>query len=283
MVHFTCEKLSPSVTRIFAPAEEQMYLVTGAERAALIDTGAGVGDLRAYVHTLTELPLIVLLTHNHFDHALGAAQFETVYMSRADVDEFDAEGLATGRVAYLSEKPVFPQIEASDYIPVDDPKRFRILSDGDVFDLGGVHIEARICGGHTPGSMTFLLTEERTLITSDAVSHFSLMQGSHALGMCSYEKNLIALDEATKGRYDRIYCSHDAVIPPVDLLRRVIEVCEEIKAGTDDRVPFGFLDETGMIAKATCSVVDGPFGSSEHMRADGGFGNMVYDPARIWE
>ena len=44
------------------------FLVEGEERAALIDTGTGVGNLYGVVRELTEKPLVILITHGHFDH-----------------------------------------------------------------------------------------------------------------------------------------------------------------------------------------------------------------------
>ena len=49
MVKFHSEKISEHITRIYGLTEEQMYLVTGSEKAALIDTGSGAGSLRGYV------------------------------------------------------------------------------------------------------------------------------------------------------------------------------------------------------------------------------------------
>ncbi len=47
MVKFHSEKISEHITRIYGLTEEQMYLVTGSQKAALIDTGSGAGSLRA--------------------------------------------------------------------------------------------------------------------------------------------------------------------------------------------------------------------------------------------
>ena len=102
MVTFHSEKISAKITRIYAPGGEQMYLIEGTEKAALIDSGSGVGDLRAFVKTLTDRPLMVLLTHNHIDHAMGTAQFETVYISTVDKNHFDLDDADRDRRKYLS-------------------------------------------------------------------------------------------------------------------------------------------------------------------------------------
>ena len=78
---FKTEKVTDRITRIFAFNTELMYLVEGSERAVLIDTGSGFGSLKACVDGLTDKPLTVLCTHGHVDHALGAAEFEEVYIS----------------------------------------------------------------------------------------------------------------------------------------------------------------------------------------------------------
>ena len=55
--------------------ETHSYLLLGRERALLIDTGLGVGNLRREVESLTDLPVSVALTHVHWDHIGGCAQF----------------------------------------------------------------------------------------------------------------------------------------------------------------------------------------------------------------
>ena len=49
MVQFHAEKISEHATRIYGLAGEQMYLVEGTQRAALVDTGSGAGRDRKSV------------------------------------------------------------------------------------------------------------------------------------------------------------------------------------------------------------------------------------------
>ena len=57
-----------------------MYLITGPEKALLIDTSFGIGDLRGLVDEITGgMPTIVVNTHASVDHSYGNFQFEKVY------------------------------------------------------------------------------------------------------------------------------------------------------------------------------------------------------------
>ena len=85
MEFYEAVKVNESLTMIKSRTGELLYLAEGTERAVLIDTCVGVGRLKDFVSTLTERPLKVLLTHGHVDHAMGAPEFEEVYMNLSDV------------------------------------------------------------------------------------------------------------------------------------------------------------------------------------------------------
>ncbi|HEV8193631.1 MAG TPA: MBL fold metallo-hydrolase, partial [Ktedonobacterales bacterium] len=52
-----------------------LYLVVGRDRSALIDTGMGLGDIREACTALTDLPLVNLCSHSHWDHICGSYLF----------------------------------------------------------------------------------------------------------------------------------------------------------------------------------------------------------------
>lgn len=275
MVRFHSEKLTEHVTRIYGLAGEQMYLAEGTQKAALIDTGSGAGSLRQYVESLTDKPVIVLLTHGHVDHAMGAPEFDTVYMSRKDDYIYEQHCDLEVRKGFLSQSPDFAEIVEEDYIPVSSPDLFHDVEEGDVFDLGGLSIEVYACPGHTLGSLCMLLREERTLLTGDACNTFTFLFDAYSTGISTYEKNLTELKEKTAGKFDRVYLSHGPGRDyPAELLDEVLEVCEDIKSGNVDDVPFEFRGREAFIAKAT---------ERDNGRADGKLGNIVYDKARIEE
>ena len=55
-----------------------IFVIVGEERALVLDTGTGIGDLRRVIENrITAKPYDVVLTHNHVDHAGGAGFFDS--------------------------------------------------------------------------------------------------------------------------------------------------------------------------------------------------------------
>ena len=265
---FKTEKVTGRITRIYAFATELMYLVEGTEKAALIDTGSGIGSLKACVEQLTDKPVIVLVTHGHVDHAMGAAEFENVYMSHEDDYIYEKHGTDAFRRSCFS--TVTPPFEAGeeDLIPTMKLSEIKNLTEGDRFDLGGISVEIYACLGHTRGSVVMLIPEERLLITGDACNLFTFVYDDYSTTITEYEESLKALLEKVSGKYDNVLLSHGDGNGYPELIEDVIQICEDIKAGRTDDVPFEFAGTTGLVAK----TVD-PSGGKR--------GNIVYSKDRV--
>lgn len=265
---FKTERVTGRITRIYAFATELMYLVEGTEKAALIDTGSGIGSLKACVEQLTDKPVIVLVTHGHVDHAMGAAEFENVYMSHEDDYIYEKHGTDAFRRSCFS--TVTPPFEAGeeDLIPTMKLSEIKNLTEGDRFDLGGISVEIYACPGHTRGSVVMLIPEERLLITGDACNLFTFVYDDYSTIITEYEESLKALLEKVSGKYDNVLLSHGDGNGYPELIEDVIRVCEDIKAGRTDDIPFEFLGTTGLVAK---TVV--PSGRKR--------GNIVYSKDRV--
>lgn len=160
-------------------------LVIGDREAAVIDSGLGAVDgLRRFVETLTDKPLICLVTHGHPDHAGGAILFDKSYMSRLDDPEL-AWGLTRerrlGDLKDFSRNDAAVEAYAAGHCVDCTGYTYEELTDGQIFDLGGVKLEALAMPGHTKGSYIFVNHEEEYIFTGDAVSE--------TLMVTSYERS----------------------------------------------------------------------------------------------
>lgn len=100
----------------FMNGTEYMYLLEGDERALLVDTGYGAGNLRAFVETLTDKPIVVANTHFHPDHAAGNGEFEQAYVSdgwRLDAPSVEGSGAVPFDLSKLPH-PDYEKIEVGD-------------------------------------------------------------------------------------------------------------------------------------------------------------------------
>ena len=77
--------IAEGVWQLTDPFENRAYVVTGRERALLVDAMAGFGDVVAQASELAGgLPVTVALTHRHCDHVGGSFGAGEVLMSAAD-------------------------------------------------------------------------------------------------------------------------------------------------------------------------------------------------------
>ncbi len=277
---YQVEPLFPGLTRIWDVARTAMYLVEGKDKAVLIDTGVGVGDLKGLVDSLTDKPVTVLLTHGHVDHALGAIGFDDVRMSPLDSEIYQMHSMFEVRKDYVISSAMYggdsarvASISDSDYLQPRAAEDFAPLAPGDRFDLGGVSVEVLRGQGHTPGALTMLIPEWRILLLGDACNSFTFLFDQWASPVPAYRKMLLQLKSETDGKYDRVILSHGNGEASVEMIDSVIEVCDEILVGTADDLPFENPLGSGLIAKAM---------DFEHFcRVDGGVGNVVYDPKKL--
>jgi hydroxyacylglutathione hydrolase len=272
MNFFESYKVDEGVTCIKGLTGELMFLVEGNERAALIDTGLGVGNIKEYVDSLTSLPYIVLHSHGHLDHVGGAFLYNSIYISPKDIPILRSGSGIEPRKNYLESILVEHSVSTDDYIPVGQVECVPIR-DGDLFDLGGFIIEAIAAPGHTDGSLCFLFKERRILFTGDACNGFTFLFLEGCLSIEDYQKTVQALLERAD-EYDRILVSHVYPEAPKSMIQEVYDCCTDIMGSNADDIPFNFMGRgTAYIAKKP-----DPKGGRE----DGKFGNIVYSKENIF-
>ncbi|MCD8249605.1 MAG: MBL fold metallo-hydrolase [Lachnospiraceae bacterium] len=264
-IFFTSEKLTERVTRIYDILGVALYLVEGEDRACVIDTGHGLGNLREYVETLTKKPVFVLLTHGHVDHANGAALWEETYMNLKDLEVYREHSSFAMRRAHYLEHEETKAIPAEEYMPVRT-KEFLPLEDKQTFDLGGVTLQAIAAPGHTPGMMMILIREERMILFGDGCGLEVLLCFESSSPVSAYLETLLYV-KTYEGEYDRILRNHGSCESPKELLNNVIECCTDILAGKDEAQKTSFRD----IPVLSARPVD-----ERNRRLDGRQGNILY-------
>lgn len=274
MEFFQKKKLSEHVTCVTDITGVHSYLIEGTKKAALIDTGTGTGNMKVYVESLTSLPITVILTHGHCDHAGGDALFDEVWLNEADYKLVKRHTSMEMKVDYVrfTAGDLAKELAETDFMP-QRIKGYLPLKDGQIFDLGEITLEIIAVCGHTRGMCCVLIKEERSIIFGDACNPAVFMWDEEAATIPAYRERLLHLKEK-EDCYDIVYLSHgQEPIISKELLESVITVCDDILLGKADNQPFDFMGEEGIcIAKAT-----GP----DMMRVDGGLGNIVYRPEKL--
>lgn len=154
----------------------EVFVIEGEERALVIDTGTGIGDLRKLIETkITDKPYDVVVSHNHPDHLGGAGWFEQIYIHENDfiMEEITASADPNWRKAFAAmiqkrENKYYEYDLERDICEWPKTPEFVPISDGHVFDLGDRKVTAYLCQGHTPGEMVFLDDLTATLLCGDA-------------------------------------------------------------------------------------------------------------------
>ena len=136
-------------------AAQFVYLLIGDEKAALIDSFYGRGDLRQLVETITDKPVMVINTHGHFDHTGGNSFWPEAYMSEFATTE--AKRAFGPELEALMKSHAYPDYEC------------KVLKDGDVIELGHHTLQIIKIGAHSQGSIAILDKTERLLYGGDEI------------------------------------------------------------------------------------------------------------------
>ena len=210
---FTVREVLPGVRHIEDGMGVCMTLLTGGERALLVDTGYGLEDVAACVRSLTGLPLTVLLTHHHHDHAMGARWFPETLMFSEDRADWPLYTGAEQRARVLAQAGSRGLTAAGDLLAADIPVP-RALEEGPIA-LGGLTAEVILCPGHTPGSAVIWVPERKLLLTGDDWNPCTWLFFPAALPVRDYLRRMRALLELP---FEHVLCSHQPSLFPREAL-----------------------------------------------------------------
>lgn len=164
--------------------EPHCYLLCGTESAILIDTGLGVTNIREVVEGITNLPILVLTTHAHWDHIGSHKYFEEIAVHEAEKSwleekfplsqevvkrnlmcgsKCDAENHGMGGICLL------PETFCVEKYKIFQGPVHRVLHDGDSIDLGNRQLRVIHTPGHSPGHCCFFEEARGYLFSGDLI------------------------------------------------------------------------------------------------------------------
>lgn len=240
----------PGVFHIYYDAHSKgasawMHLIVGQERALLIDTAFGIGDLRSLVETLTDKPVDVVNTHFHGDHSAGNGQFETIFIHKYDIPYLEMSEKAENRLL-----PAPGTYREEDIIPLRSAKHVA-MEDGFVFRLGEGHeVEVIHMPGHAAGGCMLLDRKYNFLFSGDAVVFTpTLIIGKFPAPYYPEYLTVTAFRNALKKalpkcqNVKKLYTGHSVQgISPV-YLTDMMDCCEKIIAHPDQYETYDYVSD----------------------------------------
>jgi len=196
-------KVNDSIYR-FEQQGVRSTLVIGSHLAVLVDTGFGThGSLKEAVSSVTDKPVMLVISHADPDHIGGNAEFDTAYLHPSEFPHYRSH-IADGKI-----------------LP---------LLDGEIIDLGDRKLKVILIPGHTPGSIALLDAENRFLISGDSVSKTPVFMFGEWRSAEAYLYSMERLS-AIKDEFDEIYTSHGPFGLPAEQIDKHLAAAKKYLAG----------------------------------------------------
>jgi glyoxylase-like metal-dependent hydrolase (beta-lactamase superfamily II) len=257
---FCVAELEPGLHLVAEPGHVFSWLIGGSERSVLLDTGLGIADIAAAIAPAASAPTIVVNSHVHFDHVGGNELFEHCEMHELAPDQIEAGSTPEELLAYrelaLEMDESWARLRAADRDgwfligpeetlrpwpaeriaelgwSIDPPPPARLLTDGDVVDLGDR--ELRVI--HTPGHAAehICLVDERAgiLFAQDQVYYGPHLVYEPSSDPLAFARSARRLADELIGSIRIVYTAHSLrpSVPP-RFLGELADAAEAVAAG----------------------------------------------------
>ena len=188
------------------------------------------------------------LTHGHVDHAGAAFEYGVCRVHPADVEMLYEHGDPARRYDFATRgRPAGALMPVPEDVVPRCAVRTLPVGDGDVFDLGGVQIEAIAVPGHR-GTLVFLDRAHRAVYSGDACNPNTLLALPGSTTIETYRQSLLHF-AAFSDAFDVLYGGHGTGAVEKRIIGEAAELCDEIMAGTDDAYPMAYIGREFLYAR----------------------------------
>ena len=240
---FEVWEVEPGVHVIAEPfhiEEVRSYLIVGTDRAVLIDTGMGVGDIKAVVDAITLLPVTLINSHAHWDHVGGNWQFDDIWIHEAEAGDLERTRTPNELRKWFTPESLLgklPEGVSPDGIEIQASHATTLLRGGESIDLGGRVLEIMHTPGHSPGGIVVIDRANQICFPTDVFYLGSLYASAPTTNVLDYRSSLASL-EPVVATMRVAYPSHGATpIEPVVVADMRIAFDEIIAGREPDEFP----------------------------------------------
>jgi len=235
---FQVYRVLPDIYVFYEPYQYEeaiSTLILGTEKAILIDTGCGIGNIRKAVEEVTDLPVMVLNTHAHNDHIAQNYQFDEIAMLDHPWSHEAQKGLPNSEMAHLITdgmlwKPFPTYFDAETWL-IHPFKVTRWLKDGDKIDLGGRTLEVVHTPGHSPDSICLIDKENKLFWTGDSFYPAPIYIYAPTTSLEQFIASFAKMAELMP-LYEWVMPSHNEPKIEKHLIKECYDAAKSIKAGT---------------------------------------------------
>jgi glyoxylase-like metal-dependent hydrolase (beta-lactamase superfamily II) len=196
-------RMSDDVTLIHEPwitpfYRCNMWHVRGRDRDLLFDTGLGHFSLREHVGLVSERDLTCVASHCHFDHVGCHHEFPYRCVHVAEADILARPTRATTLAEPYATDEMFiakPEGWNSDTYTIKAAPAQRLLTGGDVIDLGDRAFEVVHTPGHSPGGIGLFENKTGILLSGDVIYDGPLIEDTYHSNLADYVQSMQKLRE----------------------------------------------------------------------------------------
>jgi len=251
---FEVYQVTPGTFAIYEPhqfEETISYLIVGANRAVLFDTGMGISDIKKMAKELTQQPIVVLNSHTHNDHVGGNWEFDTVYGMDTAFTRENAKGSRADAQAELAPGSICGELPKG-----FDPKTYetkpwkisKFIHDGDKIDLGGRAVEVIATPGHTPDSISLIDRKNGLLFTGDTYYPAPIWLYRPETNLEAYDASIRRL-ASLEPQVKMVLGSHNVPVASPTVLTRLVGAFESVRRGKVPAMPV--KGEPGQVTYST--------------------------------
>jgi len=235
---FEVYRIDDGIFAIYEPGQFEeviSFLISGTDRALLFDTGLGIGNIRAVVDQLTDLDVIVLNSHTHYDHIGGNHLFDVIYGTELDYTKKRSQGSPPAAVAdFVQEGWVWKDLPpgfAKENYQSHAFEISKIVREGDKIDVGGRVLEILFTPGHAPDSICLIDRENRLLFTGDSFYLAPLYTHIEGSSFDDYVKTAARL-AGLADSIDAAVTSHNVPLVDASYMTALGQAFADIQSGT---------------------------------------------------